>query len=67
MLLHPYLITFKFYTAMPRLKQPKKPRLGASDRTWKVYEKKMNKFVNAKNENTRRKELKDNLLGKIKI
>lgn len=52
---------------MAKLKQPKKPRLGASDRTWKVYEKKLKNFVDGKNEQTRRKDLKDNMLGKIKI
>ena len=52
---------------MAKIKQPKKPKLGASPRTWKVYEKKLNNFVNAKNEQTRRKELKDKVLEKVKI
>ena len=52
---------------MPKLKQPKKPLLGATPRSWNTYEKKLKKYVDGKNERTRRKELKENLLEKIKI
>lgn len=51
---------------MPKLKQPKKPRIGASARTWKTYERKLDKYVAAKNEATRRKNLKEDKLAKIK-
>ena len=51
---------------MPKIIQPKQPRLGASPRTWKKYEKKLSTYVASKNELKRRKELKENLLGKIK-
>lgn len=51
---------------MPKLKQPKRPKIGASARTWKTYETKLNKYVAAKNETKRRRELKENTLSKIK-
>lgn len=51
---------------MPKIKQPKKPKLGASPRTWKKYENNLTKYVAAKNETKRRRELKENLLSKIK-
>lgn len=52
---------------MPKLKMPRKPRLNAQQSTWDKYEKKMKAYVAEKNERTRRKELKENLVSKIKI
>ncbi len=52
---------------MPKLKMPRKPRLNAQQSTWDKYEKKMKSYVAEKNERTRRKELKETLVSKIKI
>lgn len=46
---------------------PKKPNIGASKVTWDRYEKKMADYVQALNERTRRKGVKDKYLSKVKV
>lgn len=46
---------------------PRKPRLNAQQSTWGKYEKKLKNYVDAQNERKRRRELKENLVSKIKI
>ncbi|MFD2521371.1 hypothetical protein [Emticicia soli] len=52
---------------MPKIKMPKKPSLNSTQATWDKYEKRMKQYVASKNERVRRRELKDNLVSKIKV
>lgn len=52
---------------MGAIKQPRKPKLGASQRSWDIYEDRLTKYVNDQNERKRRRELKDKKLSKVKI
>lgn len=52
---------------MAKTNQPKRPKIGASDRAWANYKKKLEKYVTQKNKISDRKELKDKVLSKIKV
>jgi hypothetical protein len=52
---------------MPKIKMPKRPRITATQATWDKYEKRMKQYVAAQNEIVRRRELKGNLVSKIKV
>lgn len=51
---------------MQVIKMPKRPKISASTQVWRNYEKKMAKYVELKNEKTRRKGLKAKMIDKIK-